>query len=177
MTAWCLGLALLVGAAHAEPVEEFKDVRIDKQFDRYLQANPLLMELAGAKVIRMANGNRIVMSVASTTLKDGSADERLRAIRVCRENALAHFVAEREGVQVAHVEVVEKKVVIVLDENKEKATSVTKVLQLTKTKVQGLAKGMQVVGRWKSADGKVFYLALGMVCDPTGEPIVPDADR
>ena len=30
---------------------------------------------------------------------------------------------------------------------------------------------MTVIGRWRSADGKVFYLALGVLCDSKGEPV------
>jgi hypothetical protein len=30
---------------------------------------------------------------------------------------------------------------------------------------------MSVVGRWRSRDGKVLYVAVGAICDRKGEPI------
>lgn len=160
--------ALLVLAADAA---KFSEVEIEKPFDTYLQANPLLMEVAGAKVIRLKGGKQVVLAVASTVLKDKSAEDRLRAERVCRMKALAHLVAEKQGVQVYHVEKVKEKTEIIRDNGKESGKNVSELLQITKTKVKGMAKDMPVVGRWKSKDGKVFYLAIGILCDKKGKPI------
>jgi hypothetical protein len=44
-------------------------------------------------------------------LKDGSADERLRAEKVCRVKALASIMAEKQGVHVAHFEQVAENAV------------------------------------------------------------------
>ena len=44
-------------------------------------------------------------------------------------------------------------------------------LQVTTAQVQGVAKDMPVVGRWRSRDGSVFYLALGVVVDKSGRPV------
>ena len=38
------------------PTPGFSEVRIDPPFDRYLRANPLLMEIGGAKIIRLDQG-------------------------------------------------------------------------------------------------------------------------
>lgn len=167
----CL-LALAMAAAGDESAAtKFAEVEIEKPFDAYLLADPLLMEVTGAKVIRLANGNQVVLAVASTALKDRSADERLRAEKVCRVKALASVVAEKRGVQVAHVEELKERTVLVLDDGKETGKSVSELLQITKTSVEGVAKDMPVVGRWKSSEGDVFYLAVGVVCDKAGEPI------
>src|SRR5262249_29021771 len=82
----------------------FRSVEIDPRFEGYLRTNPLLMAVPGAKVIRLDNGNQVVLAVASTVLKDDSAEERLRAEKVCRIKALASVVAEKQGVQIAHSE-------------------------------------------------------------------------
>lgn len=163
---WVLSTVLVAG--------EFRDVKIDKPYDTYLKARPLLMEVTGAKVIRLKNGNRVVLGVGSVVLADEKPRTRLDAEKVCRVKALARIVAEREGVQVAHEEKVDEKTVIVLENDKEKGKSVSEVLSLTKTKTQGIVKGMSVVGRWRSKDGKTLYLALGAICDGKGEPIVDE---
>jgi len=157
-------VALCVCLTSATPLEDkFSEVEIDEAFVPYLTANPLLMELTGATIVRLPKGRSVVISVASTAIKDGSAQDRLRAEKVCRVKALAGVVAERQGVQVAHSEELNEKTVIVLDGEKETGTSVSEFLQITKTKVEGIAKDMPVVGRWKSKDGQVFYLAIGAI--------------
>ena len=91
----------------------------------------------------------MIVSVASTVLKDDSAAERLRAEKVCRTKALASVVAERAGVQVAHSEVLNDKTIVVIIENgREKAKSVSELLEVTKANVSGIARDMPVVGRW-----------------------------
>lgn len=143
----------------------FRDIEIEPPFDTYLFANLLLMETARAKVFRLPDGKQIILAVASTVVKDGSAKDRLRAETVCRTKALASVVAEKEGVQVCRVERLDERTVVTIDNGKETATSVSELLQITKAQVEGVTKDMPVVGRWKSKDGTVFYMALGKVID------------
>ena len=146
-------------------------MQIEKPFDRYLQANPLLMEATGAKIITLQDNKRVVVSVASTILKNQSAADRLRAEKVCRIKAFAFVVQEQEGMKVFHVEESTDKTVIVNGDGKEHGRSVSEFMEMTKSKVEGIAKDMPVVGRWKSKDGEVFYLAIGAVYDKSGKPI------
>jgi hypothetical protein len=129
------------------------------------------MEVGGAKIIRLAQGRKLVVSVASTILKNASPSERLRAERVCRSKALASVVAERKGVQIAHSEELKDKTIVVIIDGHEKAKSVSELLEVTKTKISGIARDMPVVGRWKSMDGAIFYLAIGALCDKDGNPV------
>jgi hypothetical protein len=139
----------------------FKDVEISEPFRPLLTSNRLLMEATGATVIDCGNGKAAVIGVASTVLKDSSSMEKLRAQRVCRVKALAYVVGEKEGVQVARVEKLEERTRIVIEGNKEFALSVSDLLQVTRTKVEGIARDMPVIGSWKSKDGGIFYLAIG----------------
>jgi hypothetical protein len=164
-------LALTVPAAD----DKFADVLIEKPYETYLRANPLLMEVSGAKIIRLENGNHVLIAVGSAVMDDAKPNTRRDAEIVCRSKALAAIVAEKQGVQVAHVERVEERTVIVIEDGKERATSVAEVMQLTKSEVRGLAPGMGLVGRWKSKDGQVLYLALGVICDKNGRPVRSEA--
>lgn len=165
--------------ALAMPAEDarFADVVIEKPYRTYLMANPVLMEIAGAKIIRLQDGNQLLLAVGSTVLKDNKPRTRIDAEKVCRVKALASIVAEKKGVQVAHVEKVEERTVVVIENGKETGKSVSEVMQLTKTEVRGLAPGMSVIGRWKSKDGEVFYLALGLICDKKGRPVREEAPK
>ena len=149
----------------------FSEVELEEPFSAYLKANPLLMELTGAKVILLKDGRRMVLGVASTAIKDGTAKDRLRVEKVCRTKALAAVVAEKKGVQVAREERLEERTVVVVEDRKESAKTVSDLLEVTRTRVEGIARDMPVVGRWKSSDGEVFYLAIGVILDLKGEPI------
>jgi hypothetical protein len=124
--------------------KKFRDVEVEEPFSKHLYGNLLLMEATGAKLIRLPNGQRVIVSVASTVLKDGSATDRLRAEKVCKVKALASVAADK---------------------------NVSELLQVTKTKVEEIARDMPVVGKWRSKDGEVFYLAIGVVCDKNGQPV------
>jgi hypothetical protein len=173
---YLLFVPILVFGAEPSAAERFSDVRIEKPFDRYLLANPLLMESTGAKVVNLPKKGSLVVSVASTVLNDSSAADRLRAEKVCRVKALAYLVQEKKGVQVFHTEESKDKTVVVNVDGKEHGTSVSEFLEVTRTKVQGIAKDLPVVGRWKSKEGDVFYLAIGGIVNEKGD-LVQSGDR
>lgn len=167
-----MGLVLCAGDAAVQ--KKFSDIEIEDAFRPYLVSNVLLMEVTGAKVIRLPKKRTVVIAVASTVLKDDSAKERLRAEKVCRVNALASVVADKQGVQVAHTEELKEETKIVIDEKGETGKSVSDFTQITKTKVEGIAKEMPVVGRWNSKNGDVFYMAIGVILNKNGDPIELD---
>src|SRR5262249_817721 len=139
-TMYVLILAALVGLADDDR-PKFRDVEISKPFDVYLRANSLLMSVTGAKIIRLPDGKRMIVGVASTPIRDGSAKDLKRAETVCKNRALANILAEKKGVQVAHVEKVEKKVTVVLaPDGKEKAKTVSQYLEMTRSKVEGVVR-------------------------------------
>ena len=160
-----------VAIAGSDLDNKFSDIRIEDAYRPYLAANSLLMEVTGARIIRLSPKKAVVIAVASTVIRDSSAEDRLRAEKVCRVKAIASVVAERQGVQVAHTEHLDEKTQIVLDRSGEKDTSISELLQITRTKDNGITKDMPVVGTWKSKDGDVFYLALGATID-VAEPVV-----
>ena len=170
---WALGYCAILNTAAVFSADnpKFKEIGIEKRFEPYVLGNPLLMEVAGAKVIKLKNGSTVVLSIASTVLKNDSAKDRLRAERVCHTKALAGVVAEKKGVQVYHTEELNEKTTVVEDKDGESGESVSEFLQITRTKVEGITKDMPVVGRWKSKDGKVFYLAIGTILDKSGEVV------
>jgi hypothetical protein len=161
----------MASAADGADNKKFSEIEIEQSFAKYLLSNPLLMEVTGTKIIRLPNKNQVILAVASTILKDGSPKDRLRAEKVCKIKALASVVAEKEGIRVFHVEQVKEKTVVVFDGDKESGKSVSELLQVTKTTVEGITKDMPVVGRWKSKKGDVFYLAIGITVDKKGNPV------
>jgi hypothetical protein len=148
--------------ARAEAQKAQAEVRIDAPvshilaeppFDKYLRANPILLEVAGVKVIYLKDGSKVVLSVASTVIKDESADERIRAEKVCRIKAATGLLKEKQGVQIAHAETLRDGAISITTESASSERSVAEVLEMTTAKVEGVVKEMPPVGRWKSADG------------------------
>ena len=168
-------MPILILGAEPSAADRFSDVRIEKPFDRYLLASVVLMENTGTKVIKLPKERSMVVAVASTVLNDSSARERLRAEKVCRVKAIAYLLQEQKGVRVFHSEESTDKTVIVNEDGKEHGRSFSQFLEITKTKVQGIAKDMPVVGHWKSKEGDVFYLALGGIVNEKGD-LIQDGD-
>ena len=80
-------------------------------------------------------------------------------------------MAEKEGVHVYRIEESKEQRIVILENGQEKGKSISELLEITRTKTEGITKDMPVVGRWKSKDGNVFYLALGRIVDRKGNPI------
>ena len=175
MTTLLTGLLLLPLLSAGEE-ERFSDVRIEKPFDRYLLASPLLMESTGAKVVKLSKKRTLVLAVASTALKDNSAAERLRAEKVCKLKAFAALVQEQKGVHVFHAEKATDNTLVVTEDDQGAQRSVSSLLEVTETRVEGIAKDMPVVGRWKSKEGDVFYLAIGGIVNKKGN-LVSSGER
>jgi hypothetical protein len=97
--------------------------------------------------------------------------------RCARQKAFAYLVQEEKGVQVFHVEEIKDKTVVVNVDGKEHGTSVSESLEVTKTKVEGIAKDLPVVGRWKSKEGDVFYLAIGGTINKKGNLVRGEAGK
>ena len=152
------------------------NLRLDPEFAPYLTADPLLMEMEGAKIVKLDAGLErtadepvrvLVLGVASSVLKDGSAADRKRAETVARNRAYAHIVAEKTGVQVARSETLGKKVVVTIEEDgRETGSSVSEYLETTRADLQGRTRAFPVVGRWTSPDGTLFYVAVGGILEP-----------
>jgi len=153
------------------------NLRLDPEFAGILMADPLLMEVEGAKVIRLDAGleamsgepvRLLVLGVASSALQDGSAADRKRAETIARNRAYAHIVAEKTGLTVARSETVAKKTIVTIEEDgRETGTSVAEYLESTQAGVKGMTKGFPIVGRWTSPDGTLFYVAVGGILSPS----------
>jgi hypothetical protein len=165
-------LALLALACGQQNAPTFADVVIEKPFDEFLLANPLLMDGDGARIVRRPDGTVLVIGIASTPVRDGSPSDRKRAEVVCKNRALANIVSEKKGVVVAHMEKSESKREIVIDhDGKTKTKTVNEYLDLTRSKLEGAVPGFQVVGRWKSGDRKFYYYAVGGILDAHGQRV------
>ena len=160
-----------------KPEPRVTSIQADPPFDKYLLANPILLEVPGFKLIRLKGGGKVILSVASTEMKDDSASERVRAERVCRLKATVGSLKEKQGILIAHAETLDdgKVTVAISTENASSSDGLETLKQMTSAKVEGIVKEMPPVGRWRSPDGKIFFLATGVILDANGDPLaMPD---
>jgi hypothetical protein len=80
-----------------------------------------------------------------------AAAEVLRAEKVCRLKALAKVLGE-QGAAMLHEELHQDD----------------RVTEATSRQVAGVIRDTPVVGRWRSAGGDLYYLALGVTLDQHG---------
>ncbi|NBX28922.1 hypothetical protein EBR04_00460 [bacterium] len=172
-----IGFSLPVdGVQISEKPAETTGLVADPAFSAYLLADPLLLEVEGAKVIRLDAGletpadaprRLLVLGVASAGVKGPTAADRVQAEKIARNRAYAHIVAERTGVLVARSETTDKRTVVTIeDDGRDAGSSVSEYLETTSARVRGLTQGFPVVARWRSADGSLAFVAVGGIIDP-----------
>jgi len=120
----------------------------------------MLLRDGGAKVVEF-NGARYFVSVGVTSIQGDTATERIRQLRVARVLALkatTEFIHET---------------VVMSEEKLNQTTTITtrdgvttgstrKILEeTTLARIRGVIKAPAEVGSWKSADGKLFFYAIG----------------
>ena len=137
-------IALTVLGADDRIAGKFSDVELDPPFDKYLRASPALMGSGGPKIIKLRNGDKVLLVVASVAPEDRSPKALLEAEEVCRAKALRDLVAGTQGVQIASLQKSEDSEVVVRTEKGEQSKLVSKYLEITELKLRTVAR---VAGR------------------------------
>ena len=158
-TTLILLIACLV-VARAVEAPKVIDATFEPGFEEVLRANALLLTEGGAGVVEW-QGGRYFVAVGVTSVRDPAVADRMRQIRVARINALraaAEFIAPTE----VKTETTLRETTTVRREDGTSKGSVQKTLdETTRTNVQAIVRAPEQVGSWKSADGKLFFYALG----------------
>ena len=161
-----LGLVLLAGTlCHAE-FDSFSNVQIEDQYRPFLAANPLLMEMAGAKVIKFEDGSRLLLAVGCTDVRANSPQEQMRRRTVGRAKAQAQLTSELAGVQVTTSSKFSEQSVITTENGVERGVSLSESLETTESQAKAIIPGLPVIGTWMSKDGSLYYLAIGKLFAP-----------
>ena len=138
----------------------------EEPFAACLKADPILLQLGGSRIIVLPRTNQtMIVSVASTAVKDNAAADRVRMQKVCRSKALAELLAQEKGLQVKYALRAEEKTGVVFEDGKEETASLESTLEITSAQVEGFVQVMPVVATWYSAAGDMFFLAIGAFVD------------
>lgn len=129
-----------------------------------LKADPILLQYGGSRVIVLPESNKcVIVSVASTVVKDNTAADRVRMHKVCRSKALVELLSQEKGLEVKYALRAEDKTVVVFEDGREEAASLESILETTSAQVEGFVQALPVVATWYSATGDMFFLAIGTV--------------
>lgn len=164
-------LLLSLNSGYTPEVHKFSEVSVSENFKPYLFSNPLLMETAGAKIIRLSNGQSLIISVEFVELGDNFKASILEVKNKCEIKARANILGQTKGYKIYRTETLEEKTEIRLDNSIEQGKSLSTYTNIIKSETSGIIKGMEVIGTWKSKDKLLFYLAIGCCFDKDGNVI------
>lgn len=138
----------------------------EEPFSSVLKADPILLQYGGARIVRLPRTNQtMILSVASTAVKDNTAADRVRMQKVCRSKALAELLSQQKGLQVKYALRTEDMTVVVFEDGKEETASLERTLEITSAQVEGFVQALPVVASWYSASGDMFFLAIGTMVE------------
>lgn len=147
-----------VASADDGPI--IREVLLTPGFDGILRADPALLQSGGAKLIEK-NGTQYFVAVGFASVLGDSPAERVRQLQVARTRALK---AASEFFNTTNVtsEVKFSDTTTVTNSNGVKTSGGRKLLEeTTVAKINALVKAPSVIGTWKSADGQLFFYAIG----------------
>ena len=162
---------LCLNSGYTPELLKFSEVSVSENFKPYLFSNPMLMETAGAKIIRLSKGQSLIISVEFVELGDMFKASILEAKNKCEIKARANILGQTKGYKIYRTETLEEKTEIRLDNSIEQGKSLSTYTNIIKSETSGIIKGMEVIGTWKSKDKLLFYLAIGCCFDKDGNVI------
>lgn len=131
-------------------------------FQEVIALNPILAQNGGAGVIEK-DGRRYFVAVGMTAVKGNEPAERVRQLRVAKINALRAVAEFIEPTKVETETKLTEKTTVETTEKGKKGHSFKELDETTRTSVQAALQAPEQVGTWKSADGSLFFLAVGRV--------------
>lgn len=160
------GLILSACTVCLAEFDSFSNVQIEESFRPFLAANPLLMEITGAKVVKFEDGSRLLLAVGCTDVRPNSPQEQMRRRTVGRAKAQAQLTSELAGVQVSTSSKFSEQSAITVENGVEKGISLSESLEITESRAKAIIPGLPMIGTWMSKDGGLFYLAIGKIYSP-----------
>lgn len=154
----CLFLIVLTGASGDPPL--IRDARIEACFESVLMQQAFLLQNGGASVVD-AGGRRFFIAVGFTEVRDNSSSDTLRQMRVGRVHAQKEAVQFLEQTKVVSEDKLIEKTVITTKDGKKSAEVLKTLDEATSATVRGLLPSLSLIGTWKSADGNLFFYAIG----------------
>lgn len=157
-------IAVFAAVALADDPAAIRDAIFSEGFEKPLRREPMLLRDGGAKIVEV-EGARYFVAVGVTSVQGETAAERVRQLRVGRVLALKATTEFINDTVVNSEEKLSRTSTVTVQDG-VKSASTQKVLERTTVaKIQGVIKAPAQVGSWKSADGQLFFYAIGTKLD------------
>lgn len=130
----------------------------DPDVENFLCRYPFLMETGGAKIVRLADGMALVISIGMTD----AAKSPLARRTVAEQKARAALVTAANGVRVyTETRLVEATTVIATNGVESSAVEFSESTERICSESSGWLPGLPVLGTWTLKDEGLFCLAIG----------------
>lgn len=137
-----------------------KDAAFDPIFEPVLRLQPVLLKNGGARLVKF-NGSLYFVAVGTTEIREASSSEKIRQLRVGRVQAQKEAIAFLEETKVVAEEKLIERTTVTTKDGKTSAEVLRTLDESTATQVHGVLNSLTDIGTWASADGKVFFFAIG----------------
>lgn len=142
-------------------IENLRNARLKPEYAEILLASPELLEMGGVRFVE-SDREIAVVAVASTISPEGKSSSHLhKAQKIAKIKAMALFAEEKAGKQVDSHEKSIDKTVVTIENGEENVVSIEEYSRIIETHATALVRGLNVVGKWESEDGKLLFIALG----------------
>lgn len=169
---YLLLLVVSVCNLHAKEAT-FTDVEIEESFKSLITADKMMMDFGGVRMVEKPDGTKFLYAIAYTKNKD-----RMKQRVIAKSKAYRDLVAHLNGVKIEANKKLNKVKTITTDADGGVTYTIVKSIDETiVTEVKGQIKALPVVGTWKSSDGSMYYLAVGVVLNKAGKVVKNNKDK
>jgi len=137
-----------------------RDAHIEAPFESVLMQQTSLLQNGGASVVNF-DGGKFFIAVGFTEVRDNSSADIVRQMRVGRVHAQKEAVQFLEHTKVVSEEKLTEKTVVTTTNGKKTAEVFKSLDESTVATVRGILPSLTPIGTWKSADGQLFFCAIG----------------
>ncbi len=152
----------------SEQLDSLKDFKSEPEYAQFLLSNPFYRENGGVKVYRTSSGCGLI-ALGSAVLSDKKTPGEKTALLVHKAQRVAELRAQAVlAGEINGIKVETKETFTETDTIKSSGSSDVELLsiedysQIIQESASAFLKRVRPVASWRSADGKVVYIVLGM---------------
>lgn len=136
--------------------DKFPVIKGDPFFITLLRAAPVLRKNGGVRCFDFVAGRKVIVSVASTQIKDS----RVKAKKIARMKAIRSLLGQQNGVEVSSIEYLTDTELLQLKEGEPKRVLLSNFFSIQKEQVSGFVQALPVVVEWED-ENENLYIAVG----------------
>jgi len=134
----------------------FQRKNIEEPYMDVLEREPEFMQEGGAEAFELRDGRTLVVGIGKGFYESTGGADELMAKRTAEINARAALLEKLKGIEVK------------TERGTIETRDISGFFQSNETTVEGVVKGMPIVGSWWSDDLGVIYVAVGIVLNRNG---------